>query len=137
MSRKTFLNILENVFAPSVNQAMRLDLLGAEKETTTLAAETTVNMDFTKSKFHELQLNTENITLNAVVAADKDSLKAGELVFFKIIQDNAAARTVTWGSNIINAAALAVTASADAVDVFWGIFDGTSLIIGALAQDVS
>ena len=137
MSRKSFMNILENFFPPTINQAMRQDLVGAEKETTTLAAETTVNMDFTKSKFHELQLNTQNITLNAVIADDKNSLKAGELVFFKIIQDDAAARTVTWGSNIINAAALAVTASVDAVDVFWGIFDGTNIVIGALAQDVS
>ena len=51
MSRKTLINILENVFAPSVNQAMKEDLIGAAKKVTALAAETTVTLDFSTYKF--------------------------------------------------------------------------------------
>ena len=136
MSRKSFLNILENVFQPSLNQAMRDDLLGAEPEVTALAAETTVTLDFTKNRFHDLTLGSQNITaLNATVADDKNSLKPGELVFLKITQDSTAARTVAFNTNILSD--VTVTASTDAVDILVGVFDGTNILLGALAQDVS
>ena len=137
MSRKTFLNILENVCQPTVNQAMREDLLGNEPKVTALAAETTLTLDFTENLFHVVTLGSQNLTaLNATVASGKNSLKPGEKVYLKIIQDSTAARTVAWGTNILESS-LTVTASTDAIDLFEGVFDGTNIILGALAQNVS
>ena len=131
MSRKTLINTLENVFQPGVNQAMKEDLIGTKKKTWTLAAETVVAPDFGEYSFHEILLNTQNITINATVTG----LEVGEKVYLKIVQDDAAARTVTFGTNILTD--VTVTASTDAVDLLVGVFDGTNLIFGALAQAVS
>jgi len=135
MGRKTFLNILENVFPPSVNQAMRQDLIGSEAKVTALAAETTLTLDFTKYRFHDLTLGSANLTaLNATVTDGKDSLKPGEQVYLKITQD-ATPRTIAWGTGIITD--VTVTAGASAVDLLVGVFDGTNIVFGALAQDAS
>lgn len=135
MGRKTFLNILENVFPPTVNQAMREDLLGSEVNTVALAAETTLTLDFTKNRFQDVTLGSQNLTaLNATVTDGKDSLKPGEQVFLKITQD-ATPRTVAFGTGIVTA--VTVTAGASAVDLLVGVFDGSNIILGALAQDVS
>lgn len=135
MSRKTFLNILENVFQPSVNQAMREDQLGMESKVTALAAETTLTLDFTEWSYHELTLGSANLTaLNATVVAGKNSLKKGERVYLKITQD-ATPRTIAWGTGIVTD--VTVTAGASAVDMLEGVFDGTNIVLGALAQNVS
>lgn len=136
MSRKTFLNILENVFQPTVNQAMRADLIGVEPKVTTLTDETAVTLDFSENSFHVLNLGSDNITLNAGLGSGKDALKPGEKVYLKIVQDSTAARTVAWGSNILESS-LTVTAATDAVDLLEGVFDGTNIILGALALNVS
>lgn len=131
MSRKKLINILENVFQPSVNQMMKSELMGASVKETALAAETALTLDFTSNRFHDLALGTANITLNATVAG----LKPGELVFLKVTQNSVAARTITWGTGIVTDAT--VTAAVDDIDLFMGVFDGTNIILGALAQNVS
>jgi hypothetical protein len=136
MSRKTFLNILENAFAPSVNHAMREDLLGSEPLVTTLAAETTLTIDFTKNRFHVVELGDDDLSaLNATVLAGKDSLKPGEEVFLKIIQDGTGARTITWGTGILTD--VTISSTTNDIDILVGIFDGTNIIFGALAKNVT
>ena len=125
MSRKILINILENVFPPSVNQAIIKDLLGKEGKTTTLVAETTIALNFANFASHTLQLNTQNVTLNATVTGLKD----GEIIILKTIQDNVAARTITWGSNIVNPFGVSITLTVDAVDYFLGIVSGGSIIL--------
>lgn len=131
MNRKTLLNILTNVFAPTVNQAMMEGMIGKKKKATALTNETAVTLDFSEYNFHDLTLGSDNITLNAGV----DGLKEGEEVILKITQDGTAARTITWGDGIVTD--VTVTASTNAVDLLKGVFDGTRIIFGALAQDAS
>ncbi len=136
MSRKTLLNILENVFQPSVNQAMRVDLFGSEPLVTTLAAETTLELDFTKNRSHVVLLGSANLTaLTAVVSSGKDSLKPFEQVFLKIVQDGTGARTVAFSTNILTD--VTVSSSTDDIDILVGIFDGTNILLGALGQNVT
>jgi hypothetical protein len=131
MSRTTFKNISELVFQPTVSEGIQKDLMGSEKKSTALAAETAVTLDFNEFGFHDLTLGTANITLNATVF----DLKPGESIYLKVTQDATAARTITWGSNILTS--VTITASTSAVDLLMGVFDGTNLIIGAIAQDIS
>lgn len=138
MSRKSFLNILENVFQPTVNQAMREDLLGSVPKATTLAAETTYTLDFTENAFHTLLMGSANITaLNCTVVNGKDSLKVGERVYLKVTNDGTAARTLAFGTGAVNANGLALTAAINAVDLFEGVFDGTNIIWGTLAANIA
>jgi len=131
MSRITLINILELVFQPKLIEEFRNEVMGSSKYTTTLAAQTAVTLDFVSYPFQELLLGSANITLNATVSG----LKVGEKIYLKIVQDATAARTITWGTNILTD--VTVTASTDAVDLLVGVFDGTNLILGAIAQDAS
>ena len=131
MSRRTLKNLFDSIFPPTINHGFEEDLMGATKKVVTLAAETVVSLDFGEDKFIELALGSANITINAVVTG----LKPGEQCYLKIIQDATGARTVAFGTNMVEN--LTVTASTDAIDLFMGIFDGTNIIFGPLAQDVS
>ncbi len=130
MSRRTLINIIQNVFQPSVNQAMEADLIGAEMKQLSVGAETTITLDFGEYKFHEVTLGSANITaLNAIVTG----LKPGERVYLKLIQDGTGARTVAWGTGILTD--ITVSSSTDDIDLYVGVFDGTNIILGALAQN--
>ena len=136
MSRISLLNIIENVFQPGVNQAMREDLIGAVPLVTVLVAETTLTLDFTKNRFHVVELGSANLTaLNATVVNGKDSLKIGEEVFLKIIQDGTGARTVVFGTGILTD--VTISSSTDDIDILVGVFDGTNILLGALAQNAT
>lgn len=131
MSRITLINILELVFQPKVIEEFKNEIIGSSKNSTALAAETTLTLNFNNYLFQDVTLGSANITLNATVS----DLKVGEKVYLKITQDSTAARTITWGTNIITD--VTVTASTDAVDFLVGVFDGTNLILGAIAQNAS
>lgn len=131
MNRKEVINIIENVLPPLASEAIKKGLFGAESNETTLTSETTLSLDFTKNNFQKVNLGSANITINGVV----DGLKEGEKVFLKIVQDSTAARTVTFGTNLISGDA--VTSSINAVDLFEGVFDGTNIIFGGLALNAS
>lgn len=131
MSRRTFINILESIFPPDISEAMKKDLLGAKVKLTTLDAETTLILDFTEYKFHEVLLGSADITaLDAGVAG----LEVGEQVYLKIVQDSTAARTITWGVGILTDVTISNTT--DDIDLLVGVFDGNYIIFGALAQNV-
>jgi len=130
MSRRTLINILENVFQPSVNEAMKEDLIGAKMKVTDLVDETTVTLNFSEYKFHQLTLGSQNITaLDAIVTG----LAVGEQVYLKLIQDGSGARTVAFGTGILTA--ITVSSSTDDIDLYVGVFDGTNIILGAVAQN--
>jgi len=142
MTIRKLKNILKNVFQPSVNQALveyftdiedrLVDIEDGESSLeTVLTDETAVTLDFVTNGFHDLTLADDDITLNATV----DGLVVGQKVFLKITQDATAAREITWGTGILTD--VTVTASTDAIDFLVGVFDGTNIIFGALAQDVS
>lgn len=136
MSRKILLNILENVFPPSVNQAMKTDLLGNTPKVTALAAETTLTLDFSENASHDVTLGSANLTaLNATVG----DLQEGERVTLRITQDGTAARTVAWGTGFEFAGGTGptVTASTDAVDIFDGVVSGGVIVLMIVAQDIS
>ena len=132
MSRRTLINILENVFQPSVNEAMKEDLIGSKVKTLSVGAATTITLDFEEYKFHEVTLGSENITaLNAVVTG----LYPGERVYLKLIQDGSGARTVAFNANILTD--ITVSSSTDDIDLYVGVFDGTNIILGAIAQNAT
>lgn len=133
MSRITLLNLLENVFQPSVNQAMREDLIGSVPKVTDLASETTLEIDFTENRFQVVNLGAQNISaLTAVVTNGKDSLKAGEVVLLKIVQDATGARTLAFSTNFLTD--VTISSSTNDVDILLGVFDGTNILLGALMQ---
>lgn len=135
MSRKVLINILENVFQPSVNKAMKEDLMGKTVKAISLAAETTKDLDFAEYPSISLTLGTQNITaLNAVTTG----LIEGEEVFL-VITNDATPRTLAWGTGFAFAGGTGptITAGAAAVDVFRGVVVGGDIVLMVLAQNIS
>jgi len=134
MSRKSFLNILENVYPPTVNQAIKEDLLGSVPNVVVLAADATLELDFVNNRFYNLTVGSVGLTLTAKVTDDKNSLKPGELVFIKLTQYSTA-KTVAFSTNIVSD--VTVSSGNDEIDLLIGVFDGTNILLGALAQAVA
>jgi len=134
MSRKSFLNILENVYPPTVNQAIKEDLLGSVPNVVVLAADATLELDFVNNRFYNLTVGSVGLTLTAKVTDDKNSLKPGELVFIKLTQYSTA-QTVAFSTNIVSD--VTVSSGNDEIDLLIGVFDGTNILLGALAQAVA
>ena len=132
MSRRTLLNVLENIFEPLTNRAMKEDMLGKRMKTTSLAAETTITLDFGEYLFHYLEIGSDNVTVNFTTTG----LTGGEHVYLKT-KNGSTKKTITWGTGVINPSSLAMTDSNNAIDLFHGVFDGTNIILGAFAQAVS
>lgn len=128
MSRRTAINVFQNVFTPHANHALEDDIIGAEKKSTSALALTTVNLDFSEFKYHSLLLGSDNITLNAVVTG----LKPGEVCLLQITQDATGARTVTWGTGIKTTHVVSNTTND--VDMLLGVFDGTNIYFGTIAK---
>lgn len=126
-------NILELVFQPKVSQALTRefnDIRGIAPVATTLTTETTVSWDGGQTPFIALTTGAQNITINAVVTG----LRSGQRVYLRLTQ-GATARTVTWGTNIKSD--VTVTATAARTDMLVGVFDGTRIMLGALAQNLT
>lgn len=134
MSRKSFLNILENVYPPTVNQAIKEDLLGSVPNVVVLAVDATLELDFVNNRFYNLTVGSVGLTLTAKVTDDKNSLKPGELVFIKLTQYSTA-QTVAFSTNIVSD--VTVSSGNDEIDLLIGVFDGTNILLGALAQAVA
>ena len=134
MSRKSFLNILENTFQPSVNQTLKEDLLGAVPKVIVLGATAALELDFTKNRFQVLTVGSVGLTLTAKVVNGKNSLKVGEKVFIKLIQYSTA-QTVAFSTNILTD--VTVSSGNNEIDLLVGIFDGTNILLGALAKAVA
>lgn len=136
MSRRTFINILENIFDISVNQAMKLDLIGKSvKSMGSTLANATPNLNFSDSSSISIITGSVNITsLNAIVTG----MEEGEEVLLVITQ-GATPRTIVWGTNFIFAGGSGptVTASGTAVDVFKGVVVGGKVLLSIVAQNVS
>jgi len=137
MIRGTYLkNLFELVFPPSVSRAMYNELneldktTGVEPTETTLAAQTTFELDFSTNPFQAIVTGSQNITLTANIAG----LKPGQRVFLRFTQ-GATARTVTWGTGIKSD--VTVTATGARTDMLVGVFDGTRIMLGALAQNLT
>lgn len=128
MSRRSAINIFQNVLDPHVNHAMEDDIIGAEKKSTSALALTTVTLDFGEHKYHSLLLGSDNITLNATFTG----LKPGEQCILQLTQDATAARTITWGTGIKTGHV--VSNSTNDVDMLFGIFDGTNIYFGTIAK---
>jgi len=135
MSRKTLINILENVFQPSVNEAMKDDLLGKSVKTLSTLADATPDVDFSDSHSISVTLGSVNVTaFNAIVAG----LKEGEEVLLTITND-ATPRTLAWGTGFAFAGGSGptITAGAAAVDVFKGVVVGGIIVLSVVAQNIS
>ena len=125
MSRKTLINILENTFQPSLNQAMVKDILGSEGKVIALAAQTTLAIKFNEHAYQDITLGSAGVTVTAVTTGMKD----GEVIILKIIQDGTAARAVVFSTGFTNPLGLVVTPLIDAVDYYLGIVDGGSITL--------
>lgn len=133
MSRKSLINILENIIEPISNRAFVQDILGSEKASkVTLVNETVVNLNFSEYRFLDLELGAQNITINATCIGMKD----GEKILLRIKQAGTA-RTITWGTGIKKGAALAVTATASAVDLFEGMVLEGAIVLKPFLQAYS
>lgn len=139
MKKSVLKNIFENVFPPALNQALNTWLLtGAQSAAeVTLAAETTYVVPFTsENTFAKLILGSANITDMDCTIGD---LNEGDEVYFQLIQDGTAARTVVWGSNFefAGGSGPTVTAATDAIDLFKGVVRGTKVVLSIVAQNIS
>jgi len=139
MDRQVLVNIFENVFQPTVNQALIewfLNGLQAQAEVT-LTDETTYVVAFNSdNRFPKLILGAENLTSLTATVGD---LNEGDEVYFRITQDGTGARTIAWGGGWEAAGGTdpTVTASTDAVDVFKGVVHGGKVLLVALAQNIA
>jgi len=139
MNKTAFLNILENVFPPAVNQALNDWFLKGVQSAgeVTLVAETTYVVPFNSdNKFAKLVLGSANLTDFTCTIGD---LKEGDEVMLQITQDGTGARTINWGTTWESAGGTdpTVTASTDAVDIFKGIVHGTKILITDLIQAIA
>ena len=131
MERLPLLNIFENVFQPTVSQALAewfLNGLQAEDEVT-LTDETTYAVAFNSdNRFPKLILGAENITALTATIGD---LNEGDEVLFRITQDGTGARTVSFSTGFAAAGGTdpTVTASTDAVDLIKGVVVGSEIVI--------
>ena len=125
MSRKTLINILENTFQPSLNQAMVKDILGSEGKVIALAAQTTLAIKFNEHAYQDITLGSAGVTVTAVTTGMKD----GEVIILKITQDGTAARVVVFSTGFTNPLGLVVTPLIDAVDYYLGIVDGGNITL--------
>ena len=135
MSRRSFINILENVFQPTVNQGMRSDLLGTSPKVTTLTSETTLAINFSESASHEVTTGAQNLSAVTAVLGD---LKDGERVLLKVTQGGTA-RTWGWSTGFAFAGGSGpvVTSGSTAVDLFEGIVSGGKIVLRIIAQNIS
>ena len=130
MGRRTLLNHLGIKFDPSTSEVMAKNLIGKEKFTIALAAETTLDIDCGCHHFFDVTLGGVGVTINFTTTG----VMTGEKFLFKLTQA-ATPRAVTWGTGVIED--LTPSAIASAVDLYEGVFDGTNIILGAIAQNVS
>lgn len=139
MNKKVFLNLLENILPPTLNQALNTWFLKGMQGLTevTLTSETTYVVPFNSDNvFAKLTLGAQNITALTCTIGD---LKEGDEVYFQLTQDGTVARTVAWGSTWENAGGTAptVTNATNAIDTFKGVVRGTKILITELVQNIS
>jgi len=139
MNKTVLLNLLENVFPPTVNQAFNDWFLKGKQaaDEVTLTSETTYVVPFSSDNtFPKLVLGAQNITALTATVGD---LSDGDEVLFQITQDSTAARTISWSTGFAAAGGTdpTVTASTDAVDLFKGVVVGGEVVLIALAQDIA
>ena len=139
MNKTAFLNILENVFPPTVNQALNdWFLKGAQSATeVTLTSETTYEVPFNSdNRFAKLTLGAQAIT---ALTADLGDLNDGDEVLLRITQDSSAARAVSFSTGFAGAGGTdpVVTASTSAVDLFKGVVSDGEIVLVIVAQDIA
>ena len=135
MSRRTLIDIIQNVWQPSVSQAVELDLVGKEVKEVSALADATPDLDF--SEFQNISLTTGSVNITALNAITT-GMKEGEEVVLVITQ-GAAARTIAWGTGFLFAGGTGptVTATAAKVDVFKGVVVGGDIVLAVHAQNIS
>lgn len=139
MNKKVFLNLLENILPPTLNQALNTWFLKGMQGLVevTLTSQTTYVAPFNSDNvFAKLTLGAQNITDLDCTIGD---LNEGDEVVFQLTQDGTGARTVAWGSNFEFAGGTGptVTASTSAIDVFKGVVRGTKILLSVIAQNIS
>lgn len=132
MDRKALINILENVFPPSVNQAIKSDMLGKTPFAVAGGANATITLDF--GSYPSIHLTTGSVNITALNATVSD-LEEGEEIILVITQ-GATARTLAWGTGFKFAGDVGpiITPVASAVDVFKGVVVGGNIVLSVVAQ---
>lgn len=135
MSRRTLINMLENVFQPGVNQDMKVDLLGKSVKAISTLADATPEIDFSEHNSIHLTLGSVAVTGLSCLTT---GMQEGEEVLLVITQD-ATARTLAWstGFKFAGGAGPTITAANNAVDVFKGVVVGGYIVLSVVAQNIS
>lgn len=129
MNKKVFLNILENILPPTLNQALNTWFLKGRQSLAevTLTSQTTYVVPFNSDNtFVKLVLGAQNLTALTATIGD---LSEGEEVILRVTQDGSAARTVVFGTGFTNPFGLIVTPLIDVVDYYLGVVDGGSITL--------